>query len=84
MFDHFLTTILQTILIFDVLAIAAYFVLGGLKRRTQIDSGRPLFGNLGHSLFERWPWSREAAVPARAVDFADLRNVLYSFREGLT
>ena len=83
MFEHFLTTILQVILILDVLAIVAYFVLGGWKRKTDTDFARPRFGDFVHSLSERWPWKREPAVPARAADFADLRNVLYSFGDGL-
>ena len=83
MFDHFLTSILQIILVLDVLAVVAYFVFGGLKRKSDADFGRPRFRDFLPSLPGRWPWQRETVVPARAADFADLRSVLYSFGDGL-
>ncbi len=83
MFDYFLTSILQIILVLDVLAVIAYFVLGGLKRKSDAEFGRSGFRDFLPSLSGRWPWHREPAVPARAADFADLRNVLHSFGDGL-
>ena len=83
MFDHFLTAILQIILVLNVCAIVAYFVLGGLKPKTGSATDGAGIRELVHSLSARWPWRREPALQAQAADFANLRRVLYSYGDGL-
>ncbi len=79
MLDQFLTSVLQLVIVVDIIGVVAYFVLGGLKRR----SAPPLPSRT--SLLDRLPWRRPHAVaPATDTDFSQLQRVLFSYREGLT
>ena len=82
MFDNFLTSILQIIVVLDVLAIVTYVVLGG-RKRTSVEQRQPMFPRTVRAIAHRLGRHREHVVPAGATDFANLKSVLYSFREGL-
>ena len=78
MLDHFLTSVLQLVIVIDILGVIAYFVLGGLKRGTTQPTAS------GSPFWDRLPWRRPRAVaPATDGDFSQLRRVLYSYQEGL-
>ncbi|MBT4500950.1 MAG: hypothetical protein HOC74_24685 [Gemmatimonadetes bacterium] len=89
MFDNFLTSILQVVIVIDVLGAIAYFVLGGLKRKK-----RQALEQSGHAqpaeviplhepFWKRFSWGHPRPIPATEGDFDQLRQVLYSYREGL-
>jgi hypothetical protein len=81
MFDHFLTTVLQIIIIVDVLGLIAYFVLGALRSKTQ-EQAVPQAQRF--SIWDRLPWRRSrAAIPATNSEFGQLKKVLFGFQEGL-
>lgn len=88
MFDHFLSSILQVIIVIDVLGAIAYFVLGGLKYRNRkasqaVTEPSPVEVVPLQPFWKRfWP-RRPEPVPATEGDFAQLRNILFSFREEL-
>ena len=82
MFDHFLTSILQIILVLDVLAIVAYVVLHRFKR-TSVEPRHPVFSSAFRPITDRLRRHREPLVPAEAADLANLRSVLHSFGDGL-
>ena len=78
MLDQFLTSVLQLVIVVDIIGVIAYFVLGGLKRRSAPSAPS------GTSLLDRLPWRRpRAVVPASDTDFSQLRRVLFSYQEGL-
>ena len=78
MFDQFLTSILQIVIVVDVLGVFAYFVLSGMRQKT--DSAKP-----SRSIQSYLPWHREPAlVRATSSEFDQLRQVLYGFRQGLS
>jgi hypothetical protein len=93
-FDHLLTSVLQVVIVLDVLGLVAYFLLGGLKSRRQrkalqlapVPVDAPASAR---SLFHGLSWRRApsaAAVPAAVsleVAYADLRRVLDGYHEGL-
>lgn len=97
MFERFLTSVLQVIIVLDVIGAVAYFALGALKyRRRQAEAGlylpaaparRPgVRERLAASFpgFARMlPWRRPRLALAGSSDFDQLRRVLHSFREGL-
>ena len=88
MLDRFLTSVLEVIIVLDLLGIIAYFVLGGLRsknsaaERTAKDpsSKAPPF-------WQRLPWRRSQPVgetmplPDATQSFS---RVLYSFEQGLS
>ena len=77
MFDQFLTSVLQIVIVVDILGVIAYFVLAGLRPKT--DSMHS-----SKSILDYLPWRREPSlVPATASEFDQLRQVLYGFRQGL-
>jgi len=89
MFDHFLTSILQVVIVLDVLGAITYFVLGGLKRRDRKaleKAPAPLalqVEPLQKPFWKRFFWRQPHPVPATEGDFTQLQRILYSFREGL-
>tara|TARA_Y100000588_G_scaffold280120_1_gene297066 strand:- start:574 stop:822 length:249 start_codon:yes stop_codon:yes gene_type:complete len=81
MFDQVLTSILQIVIVVDILGVIAYFVLAGLRPK-QADSG----ASESPSLSSYLPWRRRCnlqPVRATATEFDQLRQVLYGFRSGL-
>ena len=82
MLDHFLTSLLQIIIVVDILGVVAYFVLGVLKPKPQKEAV-PL--RSGESIWTRLPWFRRPrpAVQASDADFDQLRRILFSYQEGL-
>ena len=89
MFDHFLSSILQVIIVIDVLGAIGYFVLGGLKHRNRKTSQAVIQPSpvevtpLRQPFWKRFWQRRPEPVPATEGDFAQLQNILFSFREGL-
>ncbi|MEW6751755.1 MAG: hypothetical protein AB1505_12380 [Candidatus Latescibacterota bacterium] len=84
--DHFLTALLQVVIVVDVAAAIAYFVLGGLKRsrRRQLEGGtiappQALRLPLWQRLLRRGP----PVEPPTAGDLAQLQRILRAFEEGL-
>lgn len=84
MFDNMLTSLLQIVIVVDLLGAAAYFVLAGMRHRrrqaAQLESlpvpAQPPF------------WARvwgQRPQPALATDgdYGQLRSMLDSFRDGL-
>jgi hypothetical protein len=81
MFDHFLTYILQIVIVLDVLGAIAYFALGALRKQKRATPSIELKGpSLWQRLFAR---SQPQTVPATDRDFARLQEVLYGFQVGL-
>jgi len=89
MFDNFLTSILQVVIVIDILGAIAYFVLGGLKRKKRLAlevSGKesaPEIVPLRQPFWKRLSLRQPRPVPATEGDFDQLRRVLYSYQEGL-
>ena len=81
MFDHFLTTVLQIIIVIDVLGLIAYFVLGALRPETQKQNhSLPRSSSFWHRL----PWrNSQAPVAATNSEFGKLKEILNSYRQGL-
>ncbi len=81
MFDQVLTSILQLVIVVDILGVIAYFVLAGLRQKqaeSHVSESRSLVSYL--------PWRRRGnlqPVRATATEFDQLRQVLYGFRSGL-
>ena len=79
MFDSFLTSILQIIIVVDILAVVAYFVLGGFKRKGSAKIASPATPK-----FRFNKKARPATLASNLPDaFGDLKRVLYSFERGL-
>ena len=82
MFDHFLTYILQIVIVLDVLGAIAYFALGALRKQTRTT---PPNDHKGPTLWQRlFARSQPQTVPAPDRDFARLQEVLYGFQVGLS
>lgn len=84
--DHFLTAVLQLVIILDILGVIAYFVLGGLRSRSRKRLPEPAPVPPSHpSLWDRLRWrsalgeSPETLAPA----LDNLKRVLYSYQQGL-
>lgn len=85
MMDHFLNSLLQVVIILDVLGLLAYFVLGGLKSKKKV-APTPV-----QVPAEPGFWSRlRERLPVRAGNGEDLdealgnlKRVLYSYQQGL-
>ena len=78
MFDQVLTTILQIVIVADILGLVAYFVLDALRPAAPAEV--PLSAG-GSSFFDRFSFRRRRAVaPASELEFDQLRRVLYSYR----
>ncbi len=87
MFEHTLTSLLQIVIVIDLVGAAAYFVLAGLRRNRRRAAAAPA-GLAGQAPGSRWTSSWGAAPqpqPAVAADgeFGQLRRILDSYREGL-
>ena len=83
MLDHFLTSVLQLIIVVDILGVIAYFVLGALRPKPEKQAASLVAKK---SLWEHLPWGRNRArslVPASDFEFGQLKRVLYSYQEGL-
>ena len=80
MFDHFLTNLLQIVIVIDVLGAIAYFALGasGSKSavRPRLKSRGPRSGSASLLASSPKPWPADR-------DFARLQRVLYGFQDGL-
>lgn len=74
MLEGFLTSALEIIIILDVIGIAAYFILGGLRKRDRRSASPP-------------PLAIEPANTQNAVPLHDatqaFSRVLYGFEKGL-
>ena len=82
MFDQVLTSILQIVIVVDILGVIAYFVLAGLRPK-QAES----HASESRLLASYLPWRRPGhlqPVRATATEFDQLRQVLYGFRSDLT
>jgi len=82
MFDQFLTTILQIVIVVDVLGAIAYFALGGFKSKKNektvvLEAPTP---SLWSRLLRR---QQPQMAAASQSDFDNLRRVLYSYEESL-
>ena len=81
MFDHFLTNLLQIVIVIDVLGAIAYFALGALRKQKR---GATPIEIKGPSLWQRlFAGQQPQTVPATDRDFARLQRVLYGFQNGL-
>ena len=81
MLDHFLTNLLQIVIVVDLLGAMAYFALGA--HRKQKRGATPIVIK-GPSLWQRlFARQKPQTVPATDKDFARLQRVLYGFQEGL-
>ena len=88
MMDHFLNSLLQVVIILDVLGLLAYFVLGGLKRQkkaipapvVQVPDGPGFWSRLR----QRLP-VQVGGQGGENLDLAldNLKRVLYSYQQGL-
>lgn len=80
MFDHFLTTVLQIIIVADVLGLIAYFVLGALKPQAREKNiPRP------SSFWSRMPWGNsKAPLAATHNEFGKLKDILHGYQQGLS
>jgi hypothetical protein len=77
--DHFLTSLLQLVIVLDVLGLLAYFALGSLKSRkkTAPAPARPgIWARLCQGLRARREENLDAAL-------GNLKRVLYSYQQGL-
>jgi hypothetical protein len=99
MFDEFLTTLLQIFIVIDLIGAVAYFALGALRRKRRVNEptadqttppralaldDRPLWKKLFPSrLWQKLNPGQRFAF-ARSQDIDKLRQVLYSFQDGLT
>ena len=72
MLEGFLTSALEIIIILDIIGIAAYFILGGLRKRDRRRDLKPALA----------PEPAKAAVPLQEAAQAFSR-VLYGFEKGL-
>ena len=99
MFDEFLTTLLQIFIVIDLIGAIAYFALGALRRKQRAseptaDQPAP---TLSLALDDKPRWKKlmpsrlwQKLMPgqrlafARSQDIDKLRQVLYSFQDGLT
>ena len=54
MFDQFLTSVLQVVVVVDILGVIAYFVLSGLRSKTGVSEP-------SKSIMSYLPWRREPA-----------------------
>tara|TARA_Y100000588_G_scaffold359107_1_gene417825 strand:- start:329 stop:580 length:252 start_codon:yes stop_codon:yes gene_type:complete len=82
MLDQFLTTILQVVIVVDVIGAIAYFVLGGFKSKK--NEKTVAMEAQTSSLWSRLTRRRQPQmVAAQPSDFDNLRRVLYSYEEGL-
>ena len=74
MFDHFLTYILQIVIVLDVLGAIAYFALGALRKQKRATTPIELKGpSLWQRLFAR---SQPHTLPPTERHFARLKDVL--------
>jgi hypothetical protein len=77
--DHFLTSLLQLVIVLDVLGLLAYFALGSLKsgKKTAPPPARPgVWARLRQNLRARREEDLDAAL-------SNLKRVLYSYQQGL-
>lgn len=85
MMDHFLNSLLQVVIILDVLGLLAYFVLGGLKRKKKAIPA-PVVQLAGPGFWARLRQRLPVGAGSRedldeALD--NLKRVLYSYQQGL-
>jgi len=92
MFDHFLTTLLQIVIVVDIIGAIAYFALGALRRKQRANEPqlsteqavKPHAVELDNrSFWQKLLPNRQMAL-ARSQEIDKLRHVLYSFQDGLT
>ena len=92
MMDHFLTSVLQVVIILDILGLVGYFVLGSLKskkKRTSIPApvqarGLPLATpRFFTRLRQRFTFSRSEGPESLEAALGNLKRVLYSYQQGL-
>ena len=91
MFDQFLTNLLQVVIVIDLIGAIAYFALGALRRKqrsnetaTAEQSAQPLALELDDRPFWKKLIPGRRMAFARSQDIDKLRQVLYSFQDGLT
>lgn len=92
MFDHFLTTLLQVFIVIDLVGAVAYFALGALRRKQRANEAllnpeppaQPLALELDNRSFWQKLLPNRPMAFARSQDIDKLRQVLYSFQDGLT
>ena len=85
MMDHFLNSLLQIVLVHDVLGLLAYFVLGSLRAKKKPASVQvPSEPGFWARLRQRFP-ATAAEQPSEDLDAAlgNLKRVLYSYQQGL-
>lgn len=87
MMDQFLNSLLQVVVILDVLGLLAYFVLGTLKRQKKVvptPIQLPAEPGFWSRLRERLP-RRIGGAGGENLDVAldNLKRVLYSYQQGL-
>lgn len=87
MMDHFLNSLLQVVIILDVLGLLAYFVLGSLKSKkkalpapVQVPAGPGFWSRLRERL-PAWAGGQGGENLEDALD--NLKRVLYSYQQGL-
>ena len=88
MFDHTLTSLLQIVVVVDLLGAAAYFVLAGMRRsrrRGLPSESRPSAARMGQEPWDRLWGPQQQPQPAVASDgdYGQLRSMLDSYRDGL-
>lgn len=80
MLDHFLSNLLQIVIVIDVLGAIAYFALGALRKKKR---GPVAIEIKGPSLWQRIFARQQPQTVATDKDFAQLHRVLYGFQDGL-
>lgn len=88
MFENTLTSLLQIVIVVDLLGAAAYFVLAGMRQhRRRMAQPEPAPAGLVVPMQQPfWArlWGRQPElVPASDGDYGELRRILDSFRDGL-
>jgi hypothetical protein len=80
MLERFLTSALEVIIILDIIGIAAYFILGGIRAKKRQTSQETLL-NTDHATTESSPLSPPPLPLNEAAQ--TFSRVLYGFQKGL-
>lgn len=80
MLDHFLTSALEIVIVLDIIGIAAYFILGGLRSKEPKTAGN---ASWWQRLLPGRPANATNAPPIEEAS-QSFSRVLYGFQNGLS
>ena len=93
MMDHFLTSVLQVVIVLDILGLVGYFVLGSLKSRKKralvsapaLQAPVPVPSTPGffRRLRQRFSFPAPGGPDSLEAALGNLKRVLYSYQQGL-